>query len=193
VEPVSGRAGALARFDDCFDLAVIGLVRTWGLSALDYCERQERVALTINHGRKVGELLYLERDRHDRLVAVARADSNLLGACAWYFSPGVRHRSDGTEIRLCELALTRRPASVSLPPVTVLEGDLAQLTRQRFGIDPSRRKLLERAAGSVRLDGPLYIREHDEQPLAPGEILHGVGGPPGRMRRGAPGAILRVS
>ena len=71
------------------------------------------------------------RDWQDRLVAVATVDANIIEFGHWYFSAGVEYRGApaasraadiGTNIRLFELAVTREPASVTLPAIEVLDG-----------------------------------------------------------------------
>jgi hypothetical protein len=60
--------------------------------------------------------------------------------------------------------VTRKPASTSLRPLDVLDGDLTRTyVRQRWTGERSRRELLERAALSAGRGGPLTIRRGDPE------------------------------
>lgn len=188
--------------------------RSWSLPSLEYRDRQERVPVRLGHGgQTVGKIHHLELDRQDRLVAVATVDANIVEFGAWYFSAGVNYTGAtgargaadiGTNIRLFELALTREPASISLRPLEVLDGELTRsYVRQRWRVERNRRELLERAAASAGRGGPLTIRRGDPEIvkveggyLVDNELVavssRYDGRPPGAMRYGPPGRVLRV-
>jgi hypothetical protein len=181
--------------------------RSWSLPSREYRDRQERVPVTLGHGgARVGKLQHLELDRQDRLVAVATVDADIVEFGDWFFSAGAKYRGDadsqfsgadiGREIELFELVLTRNPASISLRPLDVLDGDLTRsYVRQRWRVERSRRELFERAASSAGRGGPLTIRRGDPEIvkveggyLVDDELVAVSSGydarPPGAMRYG---------
>jgi hypothetical protein len=121
------------------------------------------------------------------------------------------YRGNGTDIKLFELAVTRSAASVSLPAIQVLDGDLRRsYVRQGWGGERSRRELLERAARSADRGGQLTFRHGDpEIAKVPGGYIvddkfvpstdrsadpeRWTGGRPvGPPRHGPPGRVLSV-
>jgi hypothetical protein len=127
------------------------------------------IPLDQNHsGKRVGSVLYLERQKNGSLWAVAEAEHNMLFAVAerdrLRFSPSIQSNrgsiEDGdSDIQLLALSVVPNPGSIGLPVITVLPraldaGDWPYRTRHR--------ELLERAASYHRSrrygrPGPLTI------------------------------------
>jgi hypothetical protein len=149
--------------------------RSWAFSSLEYRDRQDRVPVRLNHGGpRIGRLEHLELDRQDRLIAVASVDANIITIGDWFFSGGLKYRGDapsrfaaadiGHEIAIYELAVTREPASVSLRPLEIYDGDFTRSwIRQGWRAERNRRELLERAALSAGHGGQLTIRRGDPE------------------------------
>jgi len=126
----------------------------------DYDDVQPaHLPVQIDHdGQRRGEVIYLER-AHDQLYGVAVIDrpyepEDFDGTRHYWSSTTAQH--PGQPLRMTELSLTEHPASVALPPVHVIPGDI----RYR-GWSYGQPHLIRRAVdeGRRRRPGPLRIAE----------------------------------
>jgi hypothetical protein len=87
------------------------------------------IAVDVDHGPRVGAVKYLERTER-RLYAVCEIDGARLEG-PLYFSPEIHHYG-GRDIELRALAVTQRPASIALGPITRTPGRFAKPLRGSF-------------------------------------------------------------
>ena len=130
-----------------------------------YRVTQGRVPVMIDHRASVGTVEHLELDADRHLIAVAVVDGDTFDRSRdWFWSPTVRDGVDETgALDLLELSMTENPASLCLPPLTVLDGDL----RSRYSGD----RVIERAPNLRSRD--LLLRAQVEHRVRDGRmILH---------------------
>lgn len=121
-------------------------------------------------GAAIGEVVYIER-QHGRVTIVGVAGDELPHVDGdIYLSPDITSNDDGTvrhDIELHAVAITRRPGTTGLPPITVVPGDLRDVAvRATWSNLTPKRELLERAAKYDRArapDAPHRIAEPDRQ------------------------------
>jgi len=128
--------------------------------AADYDDVQPaHLPVEFDHdGHRRGEVHYLERS-HDQLYAVAVIYDPYLPedfADTRHYWSSTTNQPPGAPLKMTELSITERPASVALPPVHVIPGDI----RYR-GWSCGQPHLIRRAVdeGRRRRPGPLRIAE----------------------------------
>jgi hypothetical protein len=142
------------------------------------------------------------RDEVSPTVAVRVGDERVEVETDLYWSASRWASGDhgDQDVLLHSVALTSSPASLSARPVSFYPGDVH--SRSTWPLQHPEKELLTRAAEASlrhRSGSPLLV--HGLEPVDPftygyegGEIVHGVGGPPGPMRHGGVtrGSVLRV-
>ena len=112
------------------------------------------IRVDVDHERPIGQVKYLELGRNGYLTAVSVIDGSALGEGPWYYSPEIVHRA-GTDIELKALAVTRKPASVALPPLEPFVGTtLAEAARGVVYKDGWAGTVVQRAAEYDRARKP---------------------------------------
>jgi hypothetical protein len=141
--------------------------RSWATPAGEVRRRQPAAYLTLGHSDHwLGRIVAYERDAGGLwAVCVCHDLAVLTDPDPWYYSAELTCRSDGTDIEVTGMALTHSPASVALPPVEILVGDLARTTdRSRWHLRSGTKERIERAARHAGNRGPITL--HDELALA---------------------------
>lgn len=142
--------------------------RCWATPSSGLRTRQAaHIPVDISHNKElvVGEVVHLERDKHENAWAVAHVDFDPPEGVPLWWSPALTfNRDDGGDVEVTALAITPRPAQTGIRhlPLTFLEGkvDYRGCTK-RWSLEPNRRQLLERAAAAYVLERgqPIYVRE----------------------------------
>jgi hypothetical protein len=126
------------------------------------------LGVTVEHrGAERGQAVYLERTQDDSILAIAVVNGIdwMLAPSApiMFFSPELVFGSRGTDVEVRGVALVERPAPVGLPKVTVIPGDLRDITVQmKWSNRTAHRALMQRAAEACRRrrsGSPLVIED----------------------------------
>lgn len=98
------------------------------LASVEYRTAQPSpIPVRLGHGGEtVGKCVHLERSAAGDITAITEidgADHLLAVRGPMYWSPELRHRYDGSDIEITELAIVADPATVGLPPLELIPGE----------------------------------------------------------------------
>jgi len=83
----------------------------WQLDPLELRRQQPRAALNVEHAKRIGEVIALERAANGDVYATAvTARVALLRNWDWYLSPEIDATTDYRDVVVRGIALTREPA-----------------------------------------------------------------------------------
>lgn len=186
--------------------------RAWASPAAEVRREQaSRIPIDWHHnGRELGQVVYLELDRHGRLWAVGHVeadpvvrvqvtrDRSVAVETELYWSAERRGTPDFRDLIIDSIALTPSPARLAAQPLRFLPGSLHE--RSRWTLNTFERGLLKRASEAFlrrRHNEPIRVHgQHDPDDLPPGIRGRGLRPnerlPGGLRRSGSRGAILDV-